>query len=110
KGWSISFPIEVRSAAADDVPLSTATGRVTMYIAAHRTITEDFDAFFRVLETILRRHGGRPHRGRTHTLAAAELRELYPRFDDVCALRARLDPEAMFGNRYTDSLFGLSRR
>src|SRR5699024_6684101 len=27
KGWSISFPIEVRCAAADDVPLSTATGR-----------------------------------------------------------------------------------
>jgi FAD-linked oxidoreductase len=110
KGWSISFPIEVRCAAADDVALSTATGRETMYIAVHRFIKEDFDEYFRVLETILRRHGGRPHWGKIHTLAAAELRELYPRFDDFCALRARLDPEAMFGNRYTDSLFGLSRR
>src|SRR5699024_1872867 len=51
KGWSISFPIEVRCAAADDVPLSTATGRETMYIAVHRFIKEDFDEYFRVLET-----------------------------------------------------------
>src|SRR5699024_8698312 len=64
KGWSISFPIEVRCAAADDVPLSTATGRETMYIAVHRFIKEDFDEYFRVLETILRRHGGRPHWGK----------------------------------------------
>ncbi len=110
KGWSISFPIEVRCAAADDVPLSTATGRETMYIAVHRFAKEDFAEYFRVIETILRSHGGRPHWGKIHTLAAAELRGLYPRFDDFCALRARLDPEAMFGNRYTDSLFGLGRR
>src|SRR5699024_2062067 len=38
RGWAISFPLEVRAAAADDVPLSTATGRATMYIAAHRFI------------------------------------------------------------------------
>lgn len=106
KGWSISFPIEVRSAAADDVPLSTASGRETMYIAIHRFVKEDYAEYFRVIERIFSRHGGRPHWGKIHTLGVAELRGLYPRFEDFCALRARLDPAGMFGNRFTDSLFG----
>ncbi|XBV88980.1 D-arabinono-1,4-lactone oxidase [Brevibacterium sp. CBA3109] len=107
RGWKISFPIEVRSAAADDVPLSTAYGRETMYIAVHRFIKEDFAEYFRVVEQICRRHGGRPHWGKIHTLGAAELSDLYPRFDDFGELREQLDPQAMFGNRFTDSLFGL---
>ena len=107
RGWSISFPIEVRSAAADDVPLSTAFGRETMYIAVHRFVKDDFAEYFRVVEQICRRHGGRPHWGKIHTLGADDLRELYPRFEDFCALRQKLDPNAMFGNRFTDSLFGL---
>ncbi|UVI35918.1 D-arabinono-1,4-lactone oxidase [Brevibacterium spongiae] len=110
KGWVISFPLEVRCAAADDVPLSTATGRETMYIAVHRFIKEDFAEYFRVVEQILCRHGGRPHWGKIHTRTSADLAGLYPRFDDFCELRARLDPEAMFGNRFTDSLFGVRGR
>ena len=109
KGWAISFPLEVRCAAADDVPLSTASGRETMYIAVHRFIKEDFAEYFRVVEEILCRHDGRPHWGKIHTRTAADLHELYPRFADFCDLRARLDPEAMFGNRFTDSLFGVAR-
>lgn len=105
RGWAISFPLEVRAAAADDVPLSTATGRATMYIAAHRFIKEEFFEYFRVLERICLAHGGRPHWGKIHTLAAADLSALYPRFDDFCALRRRIDPAGVFGNRYTDSLF-----
>lgn len=107
RGWTISFPIEVRSAAADDVPLSTAYERETMYIAVHRFVKEDFAEYFRVVERICRRHGGRPHWGKIHSLGASDLRELYPRFDDFCALRNQLDPQAMFGNRFTDSLFGV---
>ncbi|WP_092105585.1 MULTISPECIES: D-arabinono-1,4-lactone oxidase [Brevibacterium] len=110
RGWTISFPIEVRSAAADDVPLSTAHGRETMYIAVHRFVKDEFAEYFRVVEQICRRHGGRPHWGKMHTLAADDLCELYPRFDDFCALREKLDPQAMFGNRFTDSLFGLDSR
>lgn len=107
RGWKISFPIEVRSAAADDVPFSTACERDTMYIAVHRFVKDEFAEYFRVVEQICRRHGGRPHWGKIHGLGADELRELYPRFEDFCALREKLDPQAMFGNRFTDSLFGL---
>lgn len=110
RGWTISFPIEVRSAAADDVPLSTAYGRETMYIAVHRFVKDEFAEYFRVVEQICRRHGGRPHWGKIHSLDADDLRELYPRFDDFCSLRGQLDPQATFGNRFTDSLFGLDPR
>ena len=40
RGWRISFPIEVRSAAADDLWMSTAYGRDTGYIAVHRYYRE----------------------------------------------------------------------
>ncbi|RBP67116.1 FAD-linked oxidoreductase [Brevibacterium sanguinis] len=106
RGWRISFPLEVRSAAADDVPLSTACGRESMYIAVHRFVKEDCEEYFRIVERICRSHGGRPHWGKMHTLGPEELREIYPRFDEFRSLRDALDPRATFGNRYTDSLFG----
>ena len=46
EGWRISFPLEVRFAAGDDRWLSTAYGRPTGYIAAHRYFREDPTAYF----------------------------------------------------------------
>ncbi len=60
-GIPVGFPIEVRATAADDVPLSTAKGRESCYIAAHRYHRDDYREFFRVLEPILVAAGGRPH-------------------------------------------------
>lgn len=98
--WRISFPIEVRAAAADDLWLSTAGGRATGYLAVHRYWREDPTEYFGAVEQVMRAHGGRPHWGKEHGLAADELRERYPRFDDFVALRDRLDPARMFGNPY----------
>ncbi len=102
RGWRISFPVEVRVAAADDLWLSTATGRATGYIAVHRYWREDPTEYFAAVEEIMLRHGGRPHWGKMHTLDAAQLRGRYPRFDDFRALRDRLDPSRMFRNPYLD--------
>ena len=107
--WRISFPIEVRTAAADDVPLSTAYGRESMYIACHRFHRDPFEDCFRRIVEILLELGGRPHWGKLHTLETAGLSERYPRFEDFRALRARLDPEAVFGSAYTDALFAPGR-
>src|SRR5699024_2446005 len=41
EGVRVTFPLEIRRAAADDVWLSTAHGRDTVYIAAHRHHTEE---------------------------------------------------------------------
>ena len=106
KRWNISFPVEVRFAAADDLMLSTAHGRETAYIAVHRYWREDPSEYFRAVEEIMTQYGGRPHWGNKHTLGADELRERYPRFDDFVALRNEMDPERLFRNAYLDRVLG----
>ena len=106
KGWTVSFPIEVRAAAADDLWLSTATGRATGYIAVHRYFREDPTEYFTAVEEIMKAHEGRPHWGKMNTRTAADLAPAYPRFADFLAVRDRLDPERMFGNDYLDRVLG----
>jgi FAD-linked oxidoreductase len=107
QGWRISFPVEVRFAAADDLWMSTATGRATGYIAVHRYWRENPTEYFEAVEEIMLRHGGRPHWGKMHTLDAAILRERYPRFDDFVALRDRLDPDRILSNAYLERVLGV---
>ncbi|MDL5350743.1 D-arabinono-1,4-lactone oxidase [Microbacterium sp. zg-YB36] len=104
--WRLSFPVEVRVAAEDDLWLSTAHGRATGYIAVHRYWREDPAEYFDAVEEIMLRHEGRPHWGKMHTLDAGRLRHRYPRFDDFTALRDRLDPTGMFRNAYLDRVLG----
>ncbi len=101
-----SFPVEVRVAAADDIPLSTASGRDTAYIAAHVPARTDPGSWFAALESLAGSVGGRPHWGKLHGLDAATLRGRYPRFDEFTALRARLDPAGVLGNEYLDRVLG----
>ncbi|MFE6967353.1 D-arabinono-1,4-lactone oxidase [Agromyces sp. NPDC057679] len=102
KDWKITFPIEVRAAAADDNWLSTAYGRESGYIAVHRYYREDQREYFAAVEDLMRAHGGRPHWGKMHTQTAETLRESYPRFDDFLAVREELDPERRFQNPYLE--------
>ncbi len=104
--WRISFPIEVRVAAADDLWLSTAYGRDTGYIAVHRYYRDDYHQYFRAVEEIMRDYGGRPHWGKIHFQDAVFLRESYPRFDDFLAVRDRLDPDRVFANSYLERVLG----
>ncbi|WP_417563595.1 D-arabinono-1,4-lactone oxidase [Microbacterium sp.] len=104
--WRLSFPVEVRFAAADDLWLSTAHGRASGYIAVHRYWREDPTEYFAAVEEIMLGLGGRPHWGKMHTLDAAALRERYPRFDDFVALRDRLDPRRRFANAYLQRVLG----
>lgn len=106
RGWRISFPIEVRAAAADELWLSTAHGRDTGYIAVHRYHREPDQGYFGAVEQVLRDVGGRPHWGKMHTRTLADLRPDYPRFDDFRALRDRLDPHRLFTSDHLDRLLG----
>jgi FAD-linked oxidoreductase len=105
-GWRISFPVEVRFAKADELWLSTASGRETGYIAVHRYFRENHTEYFEAVEEIMNEHQGRPHWGKLHTQDAASLAALYPRHGDFVALRDRLDPERMFSNAYLDRVLG----
>ncbi|WP_295572738.1 D-arabinono-1,4-lactone oxidase [uncultured Microbacterium sp.] len=105
-GWRIEFPVEVRTAAPDDLWLSTAHGRESGYIAVHRYAKADPARYFAAVEEVMLAHDGRPHWGKMHTLDAAALRERYPRFDDFVALRDRLDPDRLFRNAYLSRVLG----
>ena len=106
RGWNISFPIEVRAAAPDDLMLSTASGRPTGYIAVHRYYRENHEEYFRGVESVMKRHDGRPHWGKMHYRDAESLRGAYPRFDEFAAVRDQLDPTRLFANDYLTRVLG----
>ncbi|MFJ7902783.1 D-arabinono-1,4-lactone oxidase [Streptomyces sp. NPDC096198] len=102
----ISFPVEVRTAPADDITLSTAEGRDSAYVAVHMFRGTPYQAYFTAAERILTAHGGRPHWGKVHTRDAEYLAGVYPRFGEFTALRDRLDPDRRFGNDYLRRVLG----
>lgn len=102
RGFTISFPVEVRCAAADDIPLSTANGRETGYIAIHQHVKTDAFDYFRAAEEIFRSHGGRPHWGKWHFLQSRDFMQAYPDFEMFGRVRNGVDPERVFRNTYLD--------
>jgi FAD-linked oxidoreductase len=89
----IFFPIEVRTVKGDDAWLSPFTGHeVSGSIAVHHYHVEDPRPYFAGVEPVFRALGGRPHWGKLHTLAAADLAALYPRWSDFQRVRRELDP------------------
>jgi len=106
RGWRISFPVEIRFAPADDIWLSTAYDRASVYLAFHVNAQTDHTDYFRAVEQVLRSYDGRPHWGKLHTRTAEDLAPAFPRFADFVALRDRLDPGRLFTNRYLDRVLG----
>ena len=102
----ISFPVEVRVAAPDDMWLSTGYERANAYVAVHQYHRGDHRAYFAAFEEIVAAHAGRPHWGKLHGLGAEQLADLYPRHGDFVALRDRLDPERVLTNDYLDRVLG----
>jgi FAD-linked oxidoreductase len=102
----VMFPVEVRVAAADDIWLSTAHGRESAYIAIHQYTGLPYQDYFDRFESIVAEVAGRPHWGKMHSLDAARLGSLYPRFGDFGRVRAEVDPERRFGNAYLTRVLG----
>ena len=106
RGFLISFPVEVRAVAADDLPLSPAYGRATGYIAVHVFNRFEYEPYFREVEAIMDGYEGRPHWGKLHFQSAETLRPRYPLWDAFRSVRDRLDPERRFGNAHLDRVLG----
>ncbi len=102
KGWRVGFPVEIRHAPADDVWLSPAYDRDSVYLAFHVNAQTDHTAYFAGVEQVLRAYDGRPHWGKLHTRTAADLAPAYPRFEEFLALRDRVDPDRLFTNAYLE--------
>jgi L-gulono-1,4-lactone dehydrogenase len=102
----VGFPIEVRFVAPDDALLSPSHERATCYVAVHMYRGMEWERYFRGVEEIMNRYGGRPHWGKRHFQTAEALAERYPRWTDFQRVRSRLDPEGRFRNAYTDRVLG----
>lgn len=106
RGFRVSFPVEVRAAAADDVPLSTAHGRDTAYVAVHMYVGVPYEDYFREVERIMVDHGGRPHWGKIHFQSASTLRHRYEGWAAFARVRDEMDPRGTFSNRYLERVLG----
>ena len=102
----VSFPVQVRLAAADNIPLSTAYARDSAYVAVRQYHRRPYDKYFLAVEGIARTVQGRPHWGKLHYRSADDLAPVYPRFADFVQLRDRLDPERRFSNDYLRRVLG----
>jgi FAD-linked oxidoreductase len=103
---NISFPIEVRFTAADDVWMSTGHERANCYVAVHQYWRTDYQAYFAAAQDIFTAHEGRPHWGKIHTLDATYFAKTYERFEDFVNVRDELDPNRTFTNPYLTRVLG----
>jgi L-gulonolactone oxidase len=106
RGFAVPFPIEVRTVAPDDAFLSTASGRDSGFVAVHMYEGMEWAPYFRAVESIMDELDGRPHWGKRHFQTAATLRGRYPDWYRFQAVRARLDPDGLFANDWTDRVLG----
>lgn len=102
-GWRVLW----RYVAPDDAFLSEAEGRETVTISLHQNVGLPFWPYFHDMEPVFRRHVGRPHWGKKHTLAADDLRPLYPGWGRFQAERRRMDPDGTLLSPYMRTLLGV---
>lgn len=100
-----AWPVEYRTVAADEILISPAQGRATVAISIHEGAALPHAAFFNDAERIFRRHQGRPHWAKLHSLGRPELAELYPEWGRFQAVRKQLDPDGRFLNEHLRRLF-----
>jgi FAD-linked oxidoreductase len=105
--FPLMFPLEYRWVQGDDIWLSPNYGRDSVHISVHQYRGMPFARYFDGVQAICLNHGGRPHWGKCHSLAAPQLSTLYPRWNEFLALRERMDPAGRFLTPYLRTLFGL---
>jgi FAD-linked oxidoreductase len=98
-------PIEYRYVAGDDLMLSPFTGGARASIAVHQYEKQDPIPLCRAAEPVYKKHGGRPHWAKMHTLKAAEFEALYPEWQAFHKIRRELDPSGKFMNAYLRQIF-----
>lgn len=103
----VYFPMEIRSVAADDLWLSPFYQRPSVSIAVHHEAGQPCQPLFDAVQSVMMRYDGRPHWGKCHGLAAAELKLLYPRWKEAVQIRQDLDPDGRFLSPYLRRLLGV---
>lgn len=109
KELMVSFPVEVRVSAADDIPLSMGYGGDSGWVAVHMYKGVEYRPYFEAVEAAIHDLAGteaRPHWGKLHTLTAPDLKPRYPEWDQFQAVRRQLDPHGLFTSPAIDRVLG----
>jgi FAD/FMN-containing dehydrogenase len=100
----VTWPLEYRTVAADDLWLSMACGRPTVTVSVHQAIDMDDEPYFRACEEIFLAHQGRPHWGKLHYLDGPALASRYECWSDWWRARDAYDPDGTFLNDSLETL------
>jgi FAD/FMN-containing dehydrogenase len=99
------YPVEYRFVGGDSGMLSPYYKRPSVTISVSGGPGIDYWNYLLDVDAILRDYGARPHWGKLHFNTAEDMPALYPRFEDFCDIRRRLDPAGVFLNDHLRNLF-----
>ena len=99
------FPVQPRWVKGDDAFLSAAYKADSVGISVSGNASTDYLDYFREVYAALEEFGPRMHWGKVHFLTRADLESMYPEFDTFQSVRQRFDPNGIFLNDYTSTLF-----
>jgi FAD-linked oxidoreductase len=102
----VHWPLEYRYVQRDDAWLSMFHERDGCSISVHQSAELDHRPVFDAVEPIFWKYDGRPHWGKLHSLDAARLAPLYPRWRDFREVRRALDPEGRLLNAHLRTVLG----
>ncbi len=109
KKYLVHMPIEVRFTPKNEAALSMSHGRKSCYIGiiAYKPFGKDinYDAYFEDIHNIYTKYEGRPHWAKVTYYSKEELSNLYPNWNQFDKLRAKMDPEGRFLNKYLSTYF-----
>ncbi|MFZ7086939.1 FAD-binding protein [Curtobacterium sp. RRHDQ10] len=99
---------ELRTMAADTLPLSPSQGEDVLCIAfTWRKHVAEVAALLPTLEAALAPFDARPHWGKTTSLGVEEIARLYPGLDGFRELVRRVDPGRTFRSGFAERMLGL---
>ncbi|XP_059170860.1 L-gulonolactone oxidase-like [Physella acuta] len=103
------FPVEVRFVKADNIYLSPCYMQDSCYIniIMYRPFNKlvSHETYWNEYQSIVAKHGGRPHWAKDHNFTGAEFSKLYPKWNEFCAVREKMDPNGMFLNANLERVF-----
>lgn len=107
RNFRVHMPMEVRYVKADDIMISPANGRDCVYMAVHQFKGMEYKEYFKAVEEIYWKYGGRPHFGKMNTLDYQGFKNIHPNWDRFIEIRNELDPKGVMLNAYLRKIFNL---
>lgn len=100
----VAWRLLYRTIKGDDAFISSMSGRDSVTISLHHNAGLPFEEYFKTIEPIFIKYGGRPHWGKKHNLKAKDLKPLLSGWDKFQEYRKKFDPDGVFLTPYMKEL------